>query len=69
LSCGKGYEGSTVTYTVPAGKYSSTISVDDANAKAVNDLNTNKQTYANNNGTCDRTNWWSRESRFKWWNR
>ena len=51
-SCAKGYKGSTVTYTVPAGKYSSTISLADANAKATNDLNTNKQAYADANGTC-----------------
>jgi hypothetical protein len=44
--------GSTVTYTVPAGKHSSTVSQADANAKAQNDLNTNGQQYANTNGTC-----------------
>jgi len=57
-SCAKGYKGSTVTYTVPAGKYSSTISLADANAKATNDLNTNKQAYADANGTCTKVRWW-----------
>jgi hypothetical protein len=50
--CGTGYTGSTVTYTVAAGKYSSTISQTDANNQAINDVNTNKQAYANANGTC-----------------
>ena len=51
-NCGTGYTGSTVTYTVAAGKYSSTISQTDANAKASADLTVNKQTYANTYGTC-----------------
>jgi len=51
-SCGTGYIGSTVTYTIIANKYSSTISQADANAKATADLTANKQTYANANGTC-----------------
>ncbi|HZK96950.1 MAG TPA: DUF5977 domain-containing protein [Prolixibacteraceae bacterium] len=51
-SCGTGYTGSTVTYTVVANKYSSTVSQEDANAKASADLIGNKQTYANENGTC-----------------
>lgn len=66
--CGKGYQGSTVKYTVSAGKYSSTISLADADSKALDDLNANKQTYANQNGTCERINWWNRE-KLKWWNR
>jgi len=51
-SCGAGYTGSTVTYTVAAGKYSSTTSQADADNLAATDLNTNTQTYANTNGTC-----------------
>jgi len=51
-SCGTGYTGSTVTYTVAAKKYSSTVSQADADSQASTDLNTNKQTYANTNGTC-----------------
>jgi hypothetical protein len=50
--CGTGYTGSTVTYSVAAGKYSSTISQADADSKAVTDLSANKQAYANANGTC-----------------
>ena len=50
--CGTGYTGSTVTYTVAAQKYSSAISQIDADGKATADLNANKQTFANTNGTC-----------------
>ena len=50
--CPSGYTGSGVTYTIAAGTYSSTISQADADQKAQNDVNTNGQTYANNNGTC-----------------
>ena len=52
--CEKGLKGSVVTYTVSAKKYSSTISQSDANNKALTDLNSNKQSYANINGTCSR---------------
>jgi len=51
-SCGTAYTGSVVTYTVAAKKYSSTVSQADADSKALTDLNNNKQTYANSNGTC-----------------
>lgn len=51
-NCSSGYTGSTVTYTVPAGKYSSTISQADADQQAINDVNVNGQNYANINGTC-----------------
>ncbi|MGC4101142.1 DUF5977 domain-containing protein [Ferruginibacter sp.] len=51
-NCGTGYSGTNVTYTVPPGRYNSTISAADANAKAVNDINTNAQAYANQNGLC-----------------
>jgi hypothetical protein len=50
--CGTGYTGSTVTYTVVANKYSSTVSKADADAKAAADLAANKQAYANSNGIC-----------------
>ena len=56
-NCPKGYTGSTVTYVVNAGKYSSTISQADANAKALSDITANKQIYANNYGTCKKK-WW-----------
>lgn len=50
--CSPGYTGSSVTYTVPAGTYFSTISVADADAKAQADVTANGQNYANTNGTC-----------------
>ncbi len=51
-NCTGGNVGSTVTYTVPANSYSSTISKADANAKAQNEVDANGQAYANANGTC-----------------
>ena len=51
-NCSAGGTGSSVTYTVAANTYSSAISQADADAKAQNDVNTNGQTYANNNGYC-----------------
>jgi len=50
--CGTGSTGSTVTYTVLAKKYSSTVSQAAADNLATTDLNTNKQAFANANGTC-----------------
>ncbi len=46
-SCQPGSAGGTVTYSVPAGKYSSLISKDDANQKAIIEINANGQAYAN----------------------
>ena len=57
-SCGTGYTGSTVTYTVAANKYSSTVSQSAANSLALADLTANKQAYANANGTCTKTRRW-----------
>jgi YD repeat-containing protein len=51
-NCTTGETGSTVTYTVVAGAYNSTISQADADSKAQNDVNTNGQSYANTHGTC-----------------
>lgn len=51
-NCASGQTGSSVTYTVPAGTYTSNISQSDANAQAQNDINANGQAYANANGTC-----------------
>ncbi len=45
--------GSTVTYTVPAGRYSSTVSQADADQKAQDDINLNGQSYANTYGVCE----------------
>lgn len=50
--CGTNSIGGTVNYTVPAGKYSSKISKADANNKAVSEINTTGQLYANQNATC-----------------
>jgi hypothetical protein len=44
--------GTTVTYTVAAGKYESTVSQADADSKAQTDINLNGQTFANTNGKC-----------------
>lgn len=51
-NCGPGYQGSEVTYTVPANVYSSTLSQEDADAQAEYQLLSNGQAYANTNGTC-----------------
>lgn len=51
-NCSAFYTGSTVTYTVPAGTYTSYISQEDADQKAQDDVNTNGQAYANTYGTC-----------------
>jgi YD repeat-containing protein len=51
-SCGAGYIGSDVVYTVAANAYTSTISQADADQKAANDQATNGQQYANDHGSC-----------------
>ncbi|WP_443946646.1 DUF5977 domain-containing protein [Pedobacter sp. AW1-32] len=51
-NCTSGTGGSSVQYVVPAGRYTSTISQADADAKAQNDINANGQNYANLQGTC-----------------
>jgi Family of unknown function (DUF5977) len=51
-NCAAGYQGDTITYTVPAGTYSSTASQQDADVQAQLYLLTNGQTYANANGGC-----------------
>lgn len=50
--CPAGYSGSTVTYIVSAGVYTSTYSQADADQQAQNAVNNNGQSYANTNGTC-----------------
>lgn len=52
-NCPAEYFGSQETYIVPAGTYTSPISTDDANIMAQNDVNTNGQNYANENGVCN----------------
>lgn len=51
-NCAFGYSGSQVTYTVNAGKYTSTYSQAQADGLAQTDINSNGQNYANTNGTC-----------------
>lgn len=51
-NCGAGNIGGTYTYVVPANTYSSSVSINDANAKALQDINNNGQNAANNNATC-----------------
>ncbi|MET0464122.1 MAG: DUF5977 domain-containing protein [Chitinophagaceae bacterium] len=51
-NCGAGANAGTVTYSVPAGTYTSVISQSDADQKATNDVTTNGQAYANANAGC-----------------
>ena len=51
-NCGTGGQAGSVTYTVPPGEYSSTVSQAAADQLATNDMNANGQNYANTNGTC-----------------
>jgi gliding motility-associated-like protein len=51
-NCGRGYNGTSVTYTVAANVYSSIISQEDADGQAINLANTNGQAYANSYGSC-----------------
>jgi hypothetical protein len=51
-NCLPGGTGSTVTYIVPAGKYSSIINQADADLQASNDNTANGQNYANAHGVC-----------------
>lgn len=50
--CPVGTTPAPITYTVPAGTYTSIISQADANEKAQEDIDANGQAYANTNGTC-----------------
>ncbi|ANH81962.1 hypothetical protein A8C56_14175 [Niabella ginsenosidivorans] len=54
-NCSAGYGGTKVTYTVPAGTYSSIISQANADQQALDDIAANGQAYANANGTCSNT--------------
>jgi hypothetical protein len=51
-NCASGSTPGTYIYDVPANTYTSTISKDDANAQAQNDINTNGQAAANANTSC-----------------
>lgn len=50
--CAVGYVGSDVTYTIPAGTYTSTVSQAAVDIQVQNNLNEFGQAYANTNGTC-----------------
>ena len=52
-------EGSLVTMTVEAGKFSSSISQEDADRKAEAELNAKGQDYANSHGTCNTIKWYN----------
>ena len=51
-NCSSGYIGSTVTYTIAAGRFTSMVSQADANSQATTALGSEGQAYANTNGTC-----------------
>jgi Family of unknown function (DUF5977) len=51
-NCGAGYQGSSVTYTMPAAQFTSTINQFDADVQAEIYFLTNAQAYANTNGSC-----------------
>jgi YD repeat-containing protein len=55
-TCGRPQLGGPVYYYVPANKYSSTISQEDANVQAQNEINANGQTYADAHFNCINTN-------------
>lgn len=50
--CAPNQNSSSFLYTVPAGRYTSSISQADANAKATADVNANGQAYVNTIGSC-----------------
>lgn len=50
--CGPGYASTGVLYTIPQARYVSFISQEDANAKALKDLQTFGKGYADRNGSC-----------------
>ena len=57
--CPEDYEGTEWTYEVPAGKYSSIISQEDANSKADADIEKNCQAAVNENASCTTIRWWN----------
>lgn len=60
-NCPSGYIGTYVEYTIPAGTYSSTVSVEDANRKAREALALEGPAYANVHGECNQNVWTNRE--------
>lgn len=59
--CMANQHGTVVLYTVPERRYSSLISQEDADAKALEDINLNGQDYANLNGECITDIWYNKE--------
>ena len=51
-NCQSGFEGAEITYVIPAGKYQSTLSQEDADRKAEEELVAQGQAFANANGAC-----------------
>jgi YD repeat-containing protein len=51
-NCDIGYDGSTVTYNVYPGTYTSTVSQAIVDQQAIDELNANGQNYANTHGAC-----------------
>ncbi|MEJ5049494.1 DUF5977 domain-containing protein [Chryseobacterium culicis] len=51
-NCTSGMISNSITYTVPEGRHFSIISQADADQKALDDINSNGQNYANSNLTC-----------------
>lgn len=51
--CAPGYQGATVTYTVPAGTYVSSVDQQTADQMAQADVDANASIYANINGACN----------------
>lgn len=61
-NCGPGYSTNAINYTVPAGRYISFISQEDANAQADKDILTFGQSYADKTGACTQTTIYARLS-------
>lgn len=51
-NCPNGYSGTTVTFGVPAGQFTSNVSQQDADNLAIAYVSTNGEAYANANGSC-----------------
>lgn len=61
-NCGPGYSTNAINYTVPAGRYISFISQEDANAQADKDVLTFGQSSADKTGVCTQTTIYARLS-------
>ena len=54
-------KGERLEYVVPAGKYTSMISQEDADQKALDDIEKNGQNWVNQNGKCITSLWYNKE--------